>query len=303
MQTHTLSCREARQIDLVDYLGKLGHAPQKITGKDYWYFSPFREEKTPSFKANRSLNIWYDHGIGKGGNLVDFGILYFNCSVAELLNRLSGNIPSPFSFHPLSIADEKKEPASGKILIVNDRSLVSKPLLHYLQQRAVSLDIAQEFCREIDFELYNKKQTAIGFKNNSGGYELRNPDFKGSSSPKDMTFIDNRKEQLCVFEGFFNYLSFLTYYKEQTQPLTNFLVLNSLAFFPQARLKMEQQEKVWLYLDNDSAGTKHTLQALEWDNSKYIDQRNFYKQHKDFNEFLIEQQQPQRTMLKHRKHL
>ena len=74
---------EAKQIDLVDYLAALGHQPQKIRNQDYWYLSPFRDEKTPSFKVNRSKNVWYDHGIGKGGNLIDFGIIYFNCSVSE----------------------------------------------------------------------------------------------------------------------------------------------------------------------------------------------------------------------------
>jgi len=63
---------EAKQIDLVDYLAALGHRPQKIRNKDYWYHSPLRDEKTASFKVNRSLNVWYDHGIGKGGNLIDF---------------------------------------------------------------------------------------------------------------------------------------------------------------------------------------------------------------------------------------
>jgi len=112
---------EAKQIDLVDYLAALGHQPKKIRNQDYWYLSPMRIEKTPSFKVNRSLNVWYDHGIGKGGNLIDFGILYFNCTVGDLLNHLSQyqNTPSP-SFHPHSSpqnfqtsyyfgADEKKK--------------------------------------------------------------------------------------------------------------------------------------------------------------------------------------------------
>ena len=78
----------ARQLDLVEYLQDLGHHPQKIRGNDYWYLSPLRDEKTASFKVNRKLNLWYDHGLGKGGSLIDFGVLYFNCSVKEFLERL-----------------------------------------------------------------------------------------------------------------------------------------------------------------------------------------------------------------------
>jgi DNA primase len=83
-----LSCAEARQIDLVDFLNQVGHLPKKIKGNDYWYLSPFREEKNPSFKVNRKFNVWYDHGLGKGGNLVDFGILYYRIPVNELLEKL-----------------------------------------------------------------------------------------------------------------------------------------------------------------------------------------------------------------------
>lgn len=303
MQTHYFSCKEARRLDIVEYMEKLGHVPQKVNGKDNWYLSPLRAEKTASFKVNRTLNVWYDHGLGKGGNLVDFGVLYFKCSVAELLHGLSNNSPSHFSFHPPSKAGEKKEPQGGKIQIVAEHFLSNKSLLDYLKERAISLDIAKQFCKEIDFELYGKKQTVIGFKNNAGGYELRSADFKGSSSPKDITFIDNKKEQIGVFEGFFDYLSFLTLHQQQRQPLTNFLVLNSLAFFQQARIKMEEHSRVLLYLDGDSAGSKHTRQALEWDSNKYTDQRFFYKHYKDLNEYLIQQAPPKKESLKRGMHL
>ena len=71
-----LSLNEAKEIDMVVYLSRLGYEPLKIRNNDFWYLSPLREEKTPSFKINRHLNRWYDHGLGKGGNLIDFGIEY-----------------------------------------------------------------------------------------------------------------------------------------------------------------------------------------------------------------------------------
>src|SRR6476469_6025931 len=95
MEKHNSFLATVKQIDLVDYLSSLGYQLQKIRNNDYWYLSPLREEKTASFKVNRKLNAWYDHGIGKGGNMVDFGILYHHCSITELLQKLS----SSFSFH------------------------------------------------------------------------------------------------------------------------------------------------------------------------------------------------------------
>ena len=295
---------DAKQIDLVDYLAALGHRPQKIRNKDYWYLSPLRVEKTASFKVNRVLNAWYDHGIGKGGNLVDFGILYFNCSVSDFLQHLSQyQTPSISFFHQHSaalnlpasapsFADEKKETLNeGKIIVLETRPLAEISLLKYLEKRCIPLDIAEKFCKEIDFLLYGKTRTVIGFQNNAGGYELRSPHFKGSSSPKDVTFFNHNKEQLNVFEGFFNFLSHQAINKNDAEPLTNFLVLNSLSFFLKERERMEQHQQIHLFLDRDSGGIKFTQQALQW-SKKYIDQSHSYKKYKDLNEYLIKKQKP-----------
>ncbi|HMH35256.1 MAG TPA: CHC2 zinc finger domain-containing protein [Puia sp.] len=87
------TCAELNNLDIVDYLASIGHFPRKIKGHNYWYLSPLRTEKTPSFKVNRNLNRWKDFGTGEGSSLVDFGIRYFNCTIKELLITLSG----PFS--------------------------------------------------------------------------------------------------------------------------------------------------------------------------------------------------------------
>ena len=73
---------------MVDYLSRLGYQPTKIKNADYWYLSPLRNEKTASFKINRKLNCWYDHGIGKGGNIIDFAILFHNCTISKFYSHL-----------------------------------------------------------------------------------------------------------------------------------------------------------------------------------------------------------------------
>jgi DNA primase len=73
--------------------------------------SPYREETTASFKVNRSMNRWYDFGDGKGGNIIDFGILYHNCSVKELLIKFS----KPFSFQQQNIEVNKRDEEIKKL--------------------------------------------------------------------------------------------------------------------------------------------------------------------------------------------
>ena len=84
-----MTCAEARQIDLVDYLFTLGHHPEKIRNQNFWYLSPLREEQTASFKVSRRKGFWFDFGTGRGGDIIDFGVLYHKCDVTELLERLT----------------------------------------------------------------------------------------------------------------------------------------------------------------------------------------------------------------------
>ena len=302
MGTNHFSCSEANKLDLVVYLEKMGHFPKKIRNDDYWYLSPLRDEKEPSFKINRKLNLWYDHGSGQGGNLVDFGVLYHKCSVKDFLNRLSeSNTMQSLSFHPQnsqtssqqnpkvkSTAGEKKESGSGKILILDNRTLASPFLLQYLQRRYIPIKIAEKFCKEIDFELYDKKYTAIGFRNDKGGYELRSENFKGSSSPKAPTFFEYDCGQVAVFEGFFDFLSFHTLIGENAVERSNVLVLNSLAFISQTKSIMDKHEIVNLYLDRNKQGMGCTQMAIKWDEKKYSDRSEFLRLGQDINDWLIE---------------
>ena len=98
--SQNINCNQAKRINIVPYLEILQVKPTRVAGNDYWYLSPLRQEKDPSFEVNRKLNVWYDHGIGKGGNLIDFGIQLFNCTVYEFLKKLrSQGDPDTFSFH------------------------------------------------------------------------------------------------------------------------------------------------------------------------------------------------------------
>src|SRR5690606_10647385 len=95
----------------------------------------------------------------------------------------------------------------------------------------------------------DKTYYGIGFKNDSGGYEIRNPYFKASSSPKDITTIRKNSKEAFVFEGFMDFLSFKAIYKNQPADNSDFVILNSVSFFGKARPFMEKHERIRLYLD------------------------------------------------------
>lgn len=277
-----LSIAKAKAMDMVDYLLRLGYKPAKVRNNDYWYVSPLRDEKTPSFKVNRKLNRWYDHGLGKGGNLIDFAILHQNCTIGEFLQKLNDD----FSFHQPVFHQPNELKTEKKLNVLQEFSISSFALLRYLEQRRIPIDIADQFCKEIRYELNDKIYYGIGFKNDSGGYEIRNPYFKTSSSPKDITTIKNKAKEAVVFEGFFDFLSFIAIHKNQVATESNFVILNSVSFFEKARPFMEQHEIIRLYLDRDTTGQNYSHYALSLSN-KYKDESKLYEHHKDFNDWMM----------------
>jgi DNA primase len=318
-----INCAEARRINLVDYLHQLGYMPEKVSGGEYWYLSPLRVETNPSFKVDTNRNIWYDHGLGKGGTLIDFGLLFHKCSLPSLLNILSGTNDQAFSFHPPLLPTQKnRQQTELKLEIIKAEPLVNHSLLAYVLRRGVSLEVAGKYLQQITYRTAEREFTALGFKNNAGGYELRSVSFKGSSSPKDSTLIMGSKtaHTLVVFEGMFSFLSYLEI-KESlpaftekmnadedpvlAKPESDYLVLNSLAFLEKRREMMEHYSKINLYLDSDKAGVEATQKALHW-SEKYKDKSFLYNGHKDLNDYLVhlkkqKLQQEQKKNIRQRK--
>jgi DNA primase len=275
-----MNCEEAKKIDMVDYLAKAGHHPEKIRDNNYWYRSPFRNEKTASFKINRRINRWYDHGIGKGGNLVDFALLFHNCKISDWLNSLKGD----FLPHepPLNAIKEYE-----KLIAVQDAiPFASEALLNYLKSRNISLSIARKFCVELHYAFRERNYYGIGFKNDLNGYEIRNPFYKNSSGPKGITTIKNSTKKVAVFEGFFDFLSFISMLEKTGDNSYSFCVLNSLSFFESARIFLESYTCIHLFLDNDDAGRNCTAHALRL-HPKYMDGRKLYKGFKDVNDWWM----------------
>ncbi len=262
-------CEEVNQINLVNYLRYEGHQPKKINGNDHWYYSSFRDERTPSFKINNAKNVWYDHGLGKGGTLVDFVTEFYNCNVSVALQKISlfqtqnistNNFSRPrFHLHENSMINHEDAKETGIRIIAAKQPIEDLMLCRYLKQRNITKKIADRWCHEVHFSFANNEKIykAIGFKNNAGGYELRNEFFKGSSAPKYISYLDNKAKNIAVFEGFFDFLSYQFIYQNQEQQLSNlpdghtgFLVLNSLSFFERSLILMEKHERIQLYLVN-----------------------------------------------------
>ena len=212
-----MTIEEAKSIRIADYLYSLGYSPVKQQGINLWYKSPFREESEASFKVNTEREQWYDFGLGKGGNIIALAAhLYATDHIPYILKRIAEQTPH---VRPVSFSFGKQsssEPSFQQLEIV---PLSSPALLAYLQSRRINIELAKRECSEARFTHNGKRYFAIAFLNASGGFEVRNRYFKGCIAPKEISHIrqSGKARNTCyVFEGFMDYLSFLTLRQESS---------------------------------------------------------------------------------------
>lgn len=284
-----MNIQEAKQIKIADYLQSLGHRPVKQHGANLWYKSPLRNESEASFKVNTMMNSWFDFGMGKGGNIIILASsLYASDSLPYLLDKIEKQAPH---VRPIdsSFPQQASEPSFERLEV---RELNHPALLRYLSERNIDLCIARKECVELHFSHNGKNYFAIGFKNKSGGYEVRNRFFKGCMSPKDITHIRQQGEPryACyVFEGMMDYLSFLSLRMERfpscpSLEAQDYVILNSTSNVDKAIDALH--ERISCLLDNDEAGRKATL-AIENALGYHVrDASHLYSEYNDLNDYL-----------------
>lgn len=299
-----MTIEEAKNMKLADYLHSLGYSPVKQQGNNLWYKSPLRKETESSFKVNLDRNLWHDFGTGKGGNIIALAQeLYQSDHVSYLLERIAEQSPH---IRPISFSFGKQSSHDPNFQQMEVMSLSSPALFAYLQERGINIELAKRECMEIHFVNNGKPYFTVGFPNASGGHEIRNKYFKGCISPKDITHIRQAGEprDTCfVFEGFMDYLSFLTIRKQRSPEYPyldaqDYLILNSTSNLSKALCPLGSYERIHCLLDNDDAGRK----AVEAISSEYglrvRDASQLYSEYKDLNDYLCNRpmtQQPNVT--------
>ena len=275
-----MEIQRIKQIAITDYLQQQGYAPARVQGIHYWYYSPLRNESTPSFKVNTERNQWYDFGSGEHGDIIDLVCALHRCTISEAIRLLSG--AKQVAHQEFSFGGERKI-SERKLEILSAQPLTNPYLLRYFAERGISLSIANRYCSEIRYNNTNRTYYAIGFANDAGGWEIRSPYFKGCIAPKAITTISKGTDVLQIFEGFMDFLSWQTLNLSST---CDTIVLNSLALLPRIQEKIKGYKQVESFLDNDDAGRK-SFEVLKQFYPHVIDGSVRYGAHKDLNEWLV----------------
>jgi len=275
-----MNCQTANNIDIISILQKLGITPKIDKKNEKWYHSPFRNEKTPSFKVNTTKNVFYDFGLGFGGKTVDFIKMYHKCSVKEALQILSNDI---FSIHQ----QPKTIIKSPKYSIKKVTELTNHNLLYYLKTRKINQEFAKKFCCQVHYSFDSKKENyGIGFMNDKGGFEIRNKYSKICLGKKAITTITNQSKTVCLFESWSDFLSYLTF--KNKIPNEDFIILNSTSMIKNIINLIETYDIIRVFFDNDVSG-KNATGLLKLKSKKKIEDNSIhYIGFKDLNDFLIQ---------------
>ncbi|WP_316806824.1 toprim domain-containing protein [Pedobacter agri] len=285
------------KVSLIDFLRNLGYSPQKVANSEHFFRSMLREEYTASLCVYEKFGVWCDHG-GAGvsgirsGSVIDFALAYWYPSgLEEVLHKIveygqvdidclksvpSGEVkkerPVRFQRYEFERVDEL-----GSNAAINE----------YLDSRGIG-SVAKGHLYEVYYYALDdrnklRRYFAPGWPNENGGWEVRNKKFKGCLGHKGMSFLEGSAKRLCVFEEYFDFLSWRVWHPKDPAAI---LVLNSLSMLQTAKARAIKYDNIELYFHHDRAGRAAT-KAFISDLDISRDSSWIYAGFKDYNEKLV----------------
>ena len=288
---------DLKNISIRLFLARRGIQPKYERNGYGMYLSPLRDEHTPSFKVDYVQNLWYDFGLGEGGTLLTLVMRLERCDSREAIRRLQNGekrnagvslSPDIYERPVAGGASSAVRPAAVPALrILSDAPLRHPALVGYLASRGIVPSVAAAFCREVRYAGNGRAGFAGGLRHDAGGGERRAQRVKRGATPKHITTFDNRSDTVIAFEGFMDFLAYLSL-KHPGRLRIDAAVLNSVVNLPKAVPFISRHPVIHAFFDNDEAGRKATADLIRLcPRSEVIDQRHFYRGHKDVNDYLI----------------
>ena len=283
-----MKIQDLKQYRITDYLQSLGLEPVKSVGQELVYYSPKTNEKTPSFFVNPSKNLFKDYSGGNGGDVICLVQYLENLDFTTACKHLEKIT------NGLVLQSSENSFLFSRNIVISPKSLTTiedvKPLQHqtlidYCQTRKIPFHIAFKFLSEVHYSNNGKRYYSLGFRNDKGGFELRNQHFKGCTAPKAITTFEvPESKTIYLFEGFFDFLSALAFFGT-SKPLNTVIVLNSLSLLSQAKERLNNAETIHTFLDRDKQGIA-TVEKLRMEKHSIVDRSVIYEGYKDFNDYL-----------------
>ena len=287
-----MNCSEAKNISIRAVLESFSLFRSKENSRTAFYFALDREEKTPSLSVDFIKNTAFDFGTGKMYDSISIVQAMKRCSVSDALKYLE---QFNFCFQKQNL---KLENLPKGYEIIDATEIQHPALLDYLKSRDV--EDQKKWVEEIHYRMNDKNYFGIGFKNDSGGYEIRNAYSKICLDKKDITSIKNRSKDVRIFEGFFDFLSFKNVENYLEKETSDYIILNSVSMIHKIKNLLGNYKNIELYFDNDEAGTR-AVEIIKNDLKNAEDCRVLYSGFKDLNDWLIQKNPTEERQVKYRR--
>ena len=289
-----------RTIPLANFLARLGHEPVRRSGNELWYLAPYRGERTPSFRVNVAKQLWYDFGLGKGGDISTLAgeLLQSDDFMAQARFIAEAANMTIAGWEKLTYLPKPTEPVFEDVEIA---PLLRSPLTEYLSERGIPYAIASRHCCRLNYGVRGKRYFAVGFQNMAGGYEVRSRFFKGCIPPKSVSLVKAKEipaGECLVFEGFMDFLSAETL---QVTGNADCLVLNSVANVGKATELLDGYGRIGCFLDRDEAGQRTLAALTKRYGERVADRSSLYDCCKDLNEYLQQTTKKEKQPSKNRR--
>jgi len=276
-----MNCKKIKdKVRIRTVLESFNLFPVKENRKAAFYFALDREEKVPSLAVDFVKNKAFDFGTGKSYDVISIVQQINKCSVSEALKYLQ-----QFDLSVLEKESTAELDYGKNYEIIKVRDIGHPALVEYLKSRKVFEQ--KHLVKEIFYQLDGRKFFGIGFVNNSGGYEIRNKYAKVCIGKKDVTLItseQNTNNEVLIFEGFFDYLTYRNLEKEENA-ISDHLILNSTAMLFKVKSRLKSYDKISLFLDNDANG-KATKKLIQNEYENVEDCSFIFFDFKDLNEWF-----------------
>ncbi|WP_424652925.1 toprim domain-containing protein [Capnocytophaga sputigena] len=261
-------------VDLRDYFMYLASKGifqcNKKRGK-WFYFSDSNS------KIAVCEDKWHDFKLGEGGRTLNAVMKFERLNWLEahyFLANFTNTCAQVFvEERQRSQSDTRRTDTAefyiNQVLKPNHPDLIS----YFEQERGIPKEIFMKYTRQIHFQLKTENGNwvrgfGLGWKNRAGGYEIKSSYRPTKLGTTDYTELGNPEaKRLFVFEGMCDMLSMATMLQLKGKNLEDyrFICLNSVSNSNSfiKHFQIEGDLKIFLCLDGDKEGEKHTQKLLQ----------------------------------------
>lgn len=293
-----MNIEQANAIPMREILAKIACLPIKEKDEFVFYNSPLRPDENASFIVNTKTNRWQDLGVAKFGNVVDFISQYLfsqdeDHTIIDALRWLRNMTKrSPLSTFPVK---GKSLPINLTVQTVTE--LNDGDMLSFLKEKYIDETISKKYLKQVIIKNRDSGKTfiAVGLKNESDGFEIRNEVIRGGVGVRGISFIRGTEapaKEIHIFEDILDFLATVSY-QPNNELKGDSIILNSMFCLPQvfAYINNYPYEQLNTWLDNDHFGdsaTQFLKNIVRHENSmSFQAMNNLYRDCQNYHEWHV----------------